>query len=95
MTANWTAVCCDQVLNVLFFVVGGALSAVTPKHQFCWNGLGEMNGCVPTALFIGRILTGFGEHACCAHMVECFNSHLFGPSAVETMDMLAKWICFL
>lgn len=49
-----------QVLNVLFFVVGGALSAVTPKHQFCWNGLGQLDACVPTALFVGRILTGFG-----------------------------------
>jgi len=49
-----------QVINVLFLIVGSALSALTTKAQFCWSGMGSMDGCVPTFLFVGRIVTGFG-----------------------------------
>ncbi|CAD7703448.1 unnamed protein product [Ostreobium quekettii] len=49
-----------QVVNVLFFVIGGALSAVSTKRQFCWTGMGRLNGCVPKLLLVGRIITGFG-----------------------------------
>jgi len=49
-----------QVVNVLFFVIGGALSAVSTKTQFCWTGMGRLNGCVPRLLLVGRIITGFG-----------------------------------
>lgn len=49
-----------QVINVLFLIVGSALSALTTKARFCWSGMGSMDGCVPTFLFVGRIVTGFG-----------------------------------
>lgn len=49
-----------QVINVLFLMVGGALSALTTQAHFCWEGVGSVSGCVPTLLFLGRILTGFG-----------------------------------
>ena len=52
-----------QVINVLFLIVGSAFSALTTKAQFCWSGMGSMNGCVPTFLFLGRIITGFGTQS--------------------------------
>lgn len=48
-----------QMFNVISLVLGGALSAVTPKKNVCWS-LGGFSGCAPIALLVGRLLTGFG-----------------------------------
>lgn len=77
----------SQVLNALFFIVGGALSAVTTKSQFCWTGFGQMNGCVPTALFIGRVITGVG--AGCASLFT--PRYLAEISPVKYRGVMGGW----
>lgn len=48
-----------QMVNVVFLVVGGAVSAVTSKRLVHWNIFG-FEGRAPIALLLGRLTTGLG-----------------------------------